>query len=36
MDKQTSLSYLSDVLARVRTKKKMFLTQIGQIIPWGE
>ena len=36
MDKQISLSYLSDELAQVRTKKKAFLTQIEQIIPWGE
>ena len=31
-----SLSYLSDELAQVRTKKKEFLEQIEQIIPWGE
>ena len=36
MDKQISLSYLSDELAQVRTKKKTLLTQIEQIIPWGE
>ena len=36
MDKQMSLSALSDELARVRTKKKEFLTQIDRIIPWGE
>ena len=36
MDKQISLSYLSDELAQVRTKKKKFLAQIEQIIPWGE
>ena len=36
MDKQISLSYLSDELAQVRTKKKEFLAQIEQIIPWGE
>ena len=36
MDKQISLSYLSDELTQVRTKKKAFLTQIEQIIPWGE
>ena len=36
MDKQISLSYLSDELAQVRTKKKEFLARIEQIIPWGE
>ena len=36
MDKQISLSYLSDELAQVRTKKKEFLAQIDRIIPWGE
>ena len=36
MDKQISLSYLSDELAQVRTKKKEFLTRIEQILPWGE
>ena len=36
MDKQISLSYMSDELAQVRTKKKEFLEQIEQIIPWGE
>ena len=36
MDKQISLSYLSDELAQVRTKKKEFLERIEQIIPWGE
>ena len=36
MDKQMSLSALSDELAQVRTKKKEFLTQIDRIIPWGE
>ena len=36
MDKQISLTYLSDELAQVRTKKKEFLEQIEQIIPWGE
>ena len=36
MDKQISLSYLSDELVQVRTKKKTFLMQIEQIIPWGE
>ena len=36
MDKQMSLSALSDELAQVRTKKKDFLAQIDRIIPWGE
>ena len=36
MDKQMSLSALSDELAQVRTKKKEFLTQIDRIILWGE
>ena len=36
MDKQMSLSALSDELAQVRTKKKEFLTQMNRIIPWGE
>ena len=36
MDKQMSLSAMSDELAQVRTKKKEFLTQMDRIIPWGE
>ena len=36
MDKQLTLSYFSDELAQVRTKKKEFLSQIERIIPWGE
>ena len=36
MNKQISLSSLSDELAQVRTKKKEFLGQIERIIPWGE
>ena len=36
MNKQISLSSLSDELAQVRTKKKEFLAQIERIIPWGE
>ena len=36
MDKQMSLSALSDELTQVRTKKKEFLAQIDRIIPWGE
>lgn len=36
MNKQMSLSGLSDELAQVRTKKKEFLTQMERIIPWGE
>ena len=36
MDKQMRLSYLSDELAQVRTKKKEFLARSEQIILWGE
>jgi IS5 family transposase len=36
MDKQMSLSALSDELAQVRTRKKEFLSQIERIVPWGE
>ena len=36
MDKQMSLSGLSDELSQVRTKKKEFLSQIERIVPWGE
>ena len=36
MDKQMSLSALSDELAQVRTKKKEFFAKIDRIIPWGE
>lgn len=36
MNKQISLSVLSDELAQVRTKKKEFLAQIERIIPWRE
>ena len=36
MNKQISLSYLSDELSQVHTKKKEFLSQIERIIPWGE
>lgn len=36
MDKQVSLSAFSDELAQVRTKKKDFLGQMEQIIPWGK
>lgn len=36
MNKQISLSGLSDELAQVRTKKKEFLMQMDRIIPWGE
>ena len=34
MNKQISLSYLNDELAQVRTKKKIFLKQIEEIVPW--
>lgn len=36
MNKQISLSGLSDELAQVRTKKKEFLEKIDRIVPWGE
>ena len=36
MNKQISLSNLSDELSQVRTKKKEFLEQIEHIVPWGE
>lgn len=36
MDKQISLSALSDELSQVRTKKKEFLAEIDRIVPWGE
>jgi IS5 family transposase len=36
MNKQITLSALSDELAQVRTKKKEFLGQIERIVPWGE
>lgn len=36
MNKQMSISGLNDELAQVRTKKKEFLAQIEEIIPWGE
>ena len=36
MNKQISLSTLSDELSQVRTKKKEFLDQIERIVPWGE
>ena len=36
MNKQITMSALSDELAQVKTKKKGFLEQIDRIIPWGE
>lgn len=36
MNKQISLSGLSDELSQVKTRKKEFLEQIDRIIPWGE
>ena len=36
MNKQISLSYLCDELAQVQTKKKEFLSQMEEIIPWKE
>lgn len=34
MDKQLSLSALSDELSQVRTKKREFLSEIERIVPW--
>ena len=34
MDKQQSLSALSDELSQVRTKKQEFLGEIERIVPW--
>lgn len=36
MNKQMSLSSLSDELAQAKTKKKEFLEQMDRIIPWSE
>lgn len=36
MNRQLTLSAISDELAQVKTKKKEFLTQIERIVPWGE
>ena len=36
MNKQMSLSALSDELIQVRTKKREFLAEIDRIVPWGE
>ena len=36
MDKQITMSTISDELATVRTHKKEFLSQIERIVPWGE
>ena len=36
IDKQLSLSALSDELSQVRTKKWEFLAEIDRIIPWEE
>ena len=34
MNKQLSLSALSDELSQVRTKKREFLAEIDRIVPW--
>ena len=36
MNKQLSLSAISDELAQAKTRKKEFLEQMNKIIPWGE
>lgn len=34
MDRQLSLSALSDELSQARTKKREFLDEIERIVPW--
>mgnify|MGYP003623931848 FL=1 len=36
MNKQLSLSALSDELSQAKTKKKEFLEQMDRIIPWDQ
>ena len=36
MDKQLTMSFLTDELAEVRTHKKEFLEQMDRLVPWGE
>ena len=36
MNKQMTLSTMTDELAQARTRKKEFLEQMNRIIPWGE
>ena len=36
MDKQMTLSPVTDELAQTRTRKKEFLEQMERIIPWRE
>lgn len=36
MDKQLTMSFLTDKLAEVRTHKKEFLGQMDRLVPWGE
>ena len=36
MDKQLTMSFLTDELAEVRTHKKEFLGQMDRLVPWGE
>ena len=36
MNRQKSLSALSDEMSQARTKKKELLEQMDRIIPWGE
>ena len=36
MDKQITLSAMTDELAQAKTRKKEFLEQMNRIIPWGE
>lgn len=36
MNKQITLSVLTDELAQAKTRKKEFLSQMNRLIPWGE
>ncbi|MDE5853235.1 MAG: transposase, partial [Oscillospiraceae bacterium] len=36
MNKQMTLSYFCDELAQTKPRKKVFLNQMNQIIPWNE
>jgi IS5 family transposase len=36
MNKQITLSAITDELGQAKTRKKEFLQQIERIIPWGE
>ena len=36
MNKQLSLSTLSDELSQVRTRKRDFLAEIDRVVPWAK